>query len=138
MQVVDAADRELTIQRPEPGIDVRVLHDERYRDQKAEHECHVLRHTHDDEWGIADHHIDGLLLTVWDRLLGTFAAKPSRPITSKDMGVDELPNFPKSFIEQMILPFVYKPGTGEPERYKVPAQTPAQEARVQTTLHAAE
>jgi sterol desaturase/sphingolipid hydroxylase (fatty acid hydroxylase superfamily) len=37
----------------------------------------------------------GLLLTIWDRLLGTFNPDPPRPITSKDIGVDELPNFPR-------------------------------------------
>ena len=65
--------------------------------------------------------------------------KPPRPITSKDLGVDELPNFPKSYVEQLILPFVYEPGKGEPERYKkmAAAKTPAQEARDQV-LHAAE
>ena len=36
------------------------------------------------------------------------------------MGVDELPNFPKGFVDQMVLPFIYKPGEGEPERYKKP------------------
>ena len=52
------------------------------------------------------------------------------------MGVDELPHFPTSFVEQMVLPFVYKPGAGEPERYRKQAEaeaaktkTPAQEAR---------
>ena len=39
----------------------------------------------------------------------------------------------------MVLPFVYKPGAGEPERYRkqAEAKTPAQEARDQI-LHAAE
>ena len=49
------------------------------------------------------------------------------------MGVDELPNFPKSYCEQLFLPIYYKPGEGEPERYRKPAKevaiTPAQEAR---------
>ena len=97
-----------------------------------------IHHLHHVNWGTEGDCNFGLLLTIWDKLLGTFAAQSSRPITAKDMGVDELPNFPKSFIEQMILPFVYKPGAGEPERYKVSAKTPAQDARVQTTLHAAE
>ena len=69
------------------------------------------------------------LLTVWDKMLGTFHETPPRPITAKDMGVDELPHFPKSFIDQMVLPFVYEPGKGEPERYKPKTETPAQEAR---------
>jgi hypothetical protein len=47
------------------------------------------------------------------------------------LGVDELPHFPKGFVEQMVLPFIYKPGAGEPERYHPhpDTKTPAQEAR---------
>lgn len=94
-----------------------------------------IHHLHHVNWGTEGDCNFGLLLTVWDKLLGTYNAKPSREITSKDMGVDELPNFPKSFLEQMLLPFVYKPGEGEPERYRkppaprTPVPTPAQEAR---------
>lgn len=96
-----------------------------------------VHHLHHVNWGTEGDCNFGLLLTVWDKLLGTYNANPSREITSKDMGVDELPNFPKSFLEQMLLPFFYKPGQGEPERYRKPQQpaprspiaTPAQEAR---------
>jgi hypothetical protein len=49
------------------------------------------------------------------------------------MGVDEVPNFPKGYVEQFLFPLYYKPGDGEPERYRKaeapPAETPAQEAR---------
>jgi hypothetical protein len=85
-----------------------------------------------------------LLLTVWDKMIGTFQPEPSRPITAKDMGVDELPHFPKSYLEQLLLPFIYKPGAGEPERYRklaeaqAAAKTPAQEARDQVVREAAE
>ena len=95
-----------------------------------------IHHLHHVNWGTEGDCNFGLLLTVWDKLLGTYQAKSSRPITATDMGIDELPNFPKSFLEQMILPFVYKPGAGEPERYRRPAPTPAQEAR--QTIQAAE
>ncbi len=92
-----------------------------------------IHHLHHVNWGTEGDCNFGLLLTVWDKLLGTFVAKPSRTITAEDMGVDELPNFPKSFIEQMILPFIYKPGAGEPERYRKQT-TPAQDARQQAHL----
>jgi sterol desaturase/sphingolipid hydroxylase (fatty acid hydroxylase superfamily) len=93
-----------------------------------------VHHLHHVNWGTEGDCNFGLLLTVWDRLLGTFNEKPKREITAKDMGVDELPNFPKSYVEQFLLPLHYKPGQGEPERYKkavadAPALTPAQEAR---------
>jgi hypothetical protein len=69
-------------------------------------------------------------------VFGTFQAEPPRAIQAHDMGIDEVPNFPKSYLEQLLFPFVYKPGAGEPERYKAkngeakPQKlTPAQEAR---------
>lgn len=95
-----------------------------------------VHHLHHVNWGTEGDCNFGLLLTFWDKLAGTFQAKPPRPITANDMGVDELPNFPKSFVEQMLLPFYYVPGQGEPERYrkaaaaaKAAAPTPAQDAR---------
>jgi sterol desaturase/sphingolipid hydroxylase (fatty acid hydroxylase superfamily) len=91
-----------------------------------------IHHLHHVNWGTEGDCNFGLLLTLWDKMLGTFNAAPSRPITACDMGVDELPNFPKSFLEQMLLPFYYKPGQGEPERYRAAhSLTPAQEAKRQ-------
>ena len=84
-------------------------------------------HLHHVNWGTEGDCNFGLLLTWWDKMIGTYVAKPSRPIEAHDMGVDELPNFPKSYLAQLMLPFVYKPGQGEPERYR----TPAQQARKQ-------
>jgi sterol desaturase/sphingolipid hydroxylase (fatty acid hydroxylase superfamily) len=96
-----------------------------------------VHHLHHVNWGTEGDCNFGLLLTIWDRLLGTFHEKPPRPITAADLGVDEVPNFPKSYIEQVLFPLFYKPGQGEPERYKphkAPVAepeplTPAQEAR---------
>jgi sterol desaturase/sphingolipid hydroxylase (fatty acid hydroxylase superfamily) len=95
-----------------------------------------IHHLHHVNWGTEGDCNFGLLLTVWDRMLGTFHETPPRPITSKDMGVDELPNFPKGYVEQVLFPLFYKPGEGEPERYAKAAEkpqqaapTPAQEAR---------
>ena len=73
------------------------------------------------------HHNFGILTDVWDRVFGTFQAEPSRSIEAHDMGIDEVPNFPKSYIEQLIFPFIYKPGAGEPDLNK--AETPVHEAR---------
>ena len=91
-----------------------------------------IHHLHHVNWGTEGDCNFGLLLTVWDRLLGTFHEKPPREITAKDLGVDEVPNFPKGYVEQFLFPLHYKPGRGEPERYRKPADaapTPAQEAR---------
>jgi sterol desaturase/sphingolipid hydroxylase (fatty acid hydroxylase superfamily) len=91
-----------------------------------------IHHLHHVNWGTEGDCNFGLLLTIWDRLLGTFHEKPPREITAKDLGVDEVPNFPKGYVEQFLFPFFYKPGQGEPERYRKPAEpapTPAQEAR---------
>lgn len=77
-----------------------------------------IHHLHHVNWGKEGDCNFGLFLTLWDRLFGTFHPQPPRPITSADMGIDEVPNFPKSYLEQLIFPFVYKPGEGEPDRYK--------------------
>ncbi|KAB2944124.1 MAG: sterol desaturase family protein [Hyphomicrobium sp.] len=92
-----------------------------------------IHHLHHVNWGTEGDCNFGLLLTIWDRILGTFHEKPPRPIAAGDLGVDEVPNFPKGYIEQFLFPLYYKPGAGEPERYKKPAEpapmTAAQEAR---------
>ena len=91
-----------------------------------------IHHLHHVNWGTEGDCNFGLLLTIWDRLLGTFHEKPPREITAKDLGVDEVPNFPKGYVEQFLFPLHYKPGQGEPERYRKAveaAPTPAQEAR---------
>jgi sterol desaturase/sphingolipid hydroxylase (fatty acid hydroxylase superfamily) len=93
-----------------------------------------IHHLHHVNWGTEGDCNFGLLLTIWDRLLGTFHEKPPREITAKDLGVDELPNFPKGYVEQFLFPLFYKPGQGEPERYRKAVApeatpTPAQEAR---------
>lgn len=77
-----------------------------------------IHHLHHVNWGKEGDCNFGLFLTLWDRLFGTFHPQPPRPITSKDMGIDEVPNFPKSYWEQLIFPFVYKPGEGAPDRLK--------------------
>jgi sterol desaturase/sphingolipid hydroxylase (fatty acid hydroxylase superfamily) len=93
-----------------------------------------IHHLHHVNWGTEGDCNFGLLLTCWDKMLGTFHEKPPREITANDLGVDEIPNFPKSYVEQFLLPLHYKPGAGEPERYRKPvaaavSETPAQEAR---------
>ncbi len=87
-----------------------------------------VHHLHHVNWGTEGDCNFGLFFSVWDRVFGTFHAKPPRPIRYDDMGVDELPHFPKSYWEQLLLPFVYKPGAGEPRRYREP-KTAAQVAR---------
>jgi sterol desaturase/sphingolipid hydroxylase (fatty acid hydroxylase superfamily) len=77
-----------------------------------------IHHLHHTSWGTEGDVNFGLFLTVWDRLFGTFHPEPPRPITARDMGIDEVPHFPKSFLEQLVFPFHYKPGHGTPKRYR--------------------
>lgn len=77
-----------------------------------------IHHLHHVNWGKEGDCNFGLFLTLWDRIFGTFHPQAPRPITAADMGIDEVPNFPKTYLEQLIFPFVYKPGQGEPDRYK--------------------
>jgi len=71
-----------------------------------------IHHLHHVNWGKEGDCNFGLFLTLWDRLFGTFHAEPPRPITASDMGIDEVPNFPRSYLAQLIFPFAYKPGAG--------------------------
>jgi len=81
-----------------------------------------IHHLHHVSWGKEGDCNFGLYLTIWDRLLGTFTPEPPRAIHAYDMGIDEVPSFPKSYVEQLLFPFRYKPGSGL-------AATPAGEAR---------
>ena len=71
-----------------------------------------IHHLHHVNWGKEGDCNFGLFLTVWDRLLGTFQANAPRPIQAHDMGIDEIPQFPKRYVEQLMLPIRYKPGAG--------------------------
>jgi sterol desaturase/sphingolipid hydroxylase (fatty acid hydroxylase superfamily) len=71
-----------------------------------------LHHLHHVNWGTEGDCNFGLFLTLWDRLFGTFNPNPSRTITAADMGIDEVPNFPKTYWEQLLFPLHYKPGNG--------------------------
>lgn len=71
-----------------------------------------IHHLHHVNWGKEGDCNFGLFLTVWDRLLGTFQANAPRPIKANDMGIDEIPQFPKRYMEQLMLPIRYKPGAG--------------------------
>jgi sterol desaturase/sphingolipid hydroxylase (fatty acid hydroxylase superfamily) len=83
----------------------------------------AIHHLHHVNWGEEGDCNYGLFLTVWDRMLGTFKPEPSRKIGAHDLGVDELPHFPRhSYWQQLLLPFVYEPGKGEPARYAHPDQ----------------
>jgi sterol desaturase/sphingolipid hydroxylase (fatty acid hydroxylase superfamily) len=73
-----------------------------------------IHHLHHVNWGKEGDCNFGLFFTIWDRLLGTFHAEPPRPITAKDMGIDEVPQFPKGYFEQVMFPLHYKPGNGQP------------------------
>lgn len=98
-----------------------------------------IHHLHHVNWGKEGDCNFGLFLTLWDRLFGTFHPQPPRPISAADMGIDEVPNFPKSYLEQLIFPFVYKPGEGTPERYKTNSHNQAaREAREEFEAHPAE
>lgn len=71
-----------------------------------------LHHLHHVNWGTEGDCNFGLFLTLWDRMLGTFNPNPPRAITATDMGIDEVPNFPKTYWEQLLFPLHYRPGQG--------------------------
>jgi len=71
-----------------------------------------LHHLHHVNWGTEGDCNFGLFFTVWDRLMGTFNPNPSRRIQSSDMGLDEIPRLPETYIGQLLFPLYYKPGLG--------------------------
>lgn len=85
----------------------------------------AIHHLHHVNWGKEGDCNFGLFFTIWDRFLGTFVAEPPRAIQAHDMGIDEVPQFPKSYSEQLAFPFRYRPGSGY-------ASTPAGDARRET------
>lgn len=83
-----------------------------------------LHHLHHVNWGTEGDCNYGLFFTLWDRLLGTFHPEPPRRITARDMGIDEVPDFPQeSYLKQLIFPFLYTPGQWRAEGKRTePAQ----------------
>ena len=87
-----------------------------------------LHHLHHVNWGTEGDCNFGLFFTFWDRLLGTYNPNPSRKIEAGDMGIDDVPNFPKSYFEQLLFPLTYQPGQGAAadERRRQRTITPAE------------
>jgi sterol desaturase/sphingolipid hydroxylase (fatty acid hydroxylase superfamily) len=97
-----------------------------------------VHHLHHVNWGSEGDCNFGLLFSHWDRLLGTYHPEPPRTIRADDMGIDEVPHFPKTFREQLIFPFVYQPGQGEPERYRPGGKGHRDDPATTGPLHPAE
>lgn len=82
-----------------------------FRNQLSIGRIHQLHHVN---WGKEGDCNFGLFLTLWDRLFGTFEPEAPRPIRASDIGIDDVPHFPKSYLKQLLFPFLYKPGSGLP------------------------
>ena len=82
-----------------------------------------IHHLHHVNWGKEGDVNFGLFSTVWDRLLGTFAPEPPRPIRAGDLGIDEVPDFPTTYSAHLAFPRLYRPGTEIP--YAPPQRTAA-------------
>ncbi len=81
-----------------------------------------IHHLHHVNWGKEGDVNFGLFLTLWDRMFGTFAPEPPRPIKANDMGIDDAPRFPTSYIEHLAFPFRYTPGQPYPEPQETAAK----------------
>jgi sterol desaturase/sphingolipid hydroxylase (fatty acid hydroxylase superfamily) len=60
----------------------------------------------------------GLFFTVWDRMLGTAVWDRSRRFTSADIGIGAEPNYPVTYVSQLIHPFQHPQHAG---RWEGPA-----------------
>jgi sterol desaturase/sphingolipid hydroxylase (fatty acid hydroxylase superfamily) len=68
----------------------------------ALNEAHRFHHL---KWaGIGDVNF-GLFTNLWDRLLGTWSFDPSRRFASDDLGIGKDPDFPTSYVAQLVAPF---------------------------------
>ena len=74
-----------------------------------------LHRLHHVNWGKEGDVNFGLFFTVWDWMLGTLVHEPKRTITAGDLGIDDEPNYPRGYIDQLIHPFY--PRTDDRERH---------------------
>ena len=88
-----------------------------------------IHHLHHVNWGKEGDVNFGLFSTIWDRMLGTFVPEPARPIGPRDLGIDEVPDFPTSYRAHLAFPRVYKPGTESPYPPAAAPGGPRSEAR---------
>jgi sterol desaturase/sphingolipid hydroxylase (fatty acid hydroxylase superfamily) len=76
-----------------------------------------IHHLHHVNWGKEGDCNFGLFVTLWDRMFGTFHPEPPRPIGAGDLGIDDVPEFPRTYREHLAFPFRYRPGAaGEARR----------------------
>lgn len=90
-----------------------------------------IHHLHHVNWGKEGDCNFGLFTTLWDRLIGTFEPEPPRAIKAGDLGIDDAPDFPKGYWQQLMFPFVYAPGSsarpdGDPQRSEPGGLHPAE------------
>lgn len=65
----------------------------------AGHRFHHLK------WaGIGDVNF-GLFTLVWDRMYGTYVWDPHRRFTTADLGMAAKPDYPRSYVDQLVAPF---------------------------------
>lgn len=72
-----------------------------------------LHHLHHVSWGTEGDCNFGLFFTIWDRIFGTFKPEPSRQVQAHDLGIDDVPNFPKPYLAQLAFPFRYQPARSQ-------------------------
>ena len=73
-----------------------------FRGVLALNEGHRFHHL---KWaGVGDVNF-GLFTLVWDRLLGTYAFAASRGFASDDLGLDRAPDYPVTYVAQLLAPF---------------------------------
>ncbi len=75
----------------------------------ATNEVHRFHHQKDPHLGDVNF---GLFTTVWDHLLGTFHYEERAPFESDELGVADRPDYPSSYLEQLVEPFRRAKGSG--------------------------
>lgn len=64
----------------------------------------VHRFHHRNEPGLGDVNF-GLFTNLWDYVLGTAVYDGSKRFTSQDLGIDDEPDYPSGYVDQLLAPF---------------------------------
>ncbi|SDD66398.1 sterol desaturase family protein [Kordiimonas lacus] len=64
-----------------------------------------LHRFHHIKWPVEGDVNFGLFTTIWDRMLGTAVYDAKRRFSSNDLGIGKEPNYPDTYLAQLIRPF---------------------------------
>ena len=55
----------------------------------------------------------GLYFTFWDMMLGTFRLSSAQAPVAGDIGIQDMPNYPQTYLKQLVQPFLREPSDAD-------------------------